>query len=103
MLINAALKKGGQASATANHQLRAGFVVAEMALATVLLIGAGLLTLSFARLLEVNPGFITKNVVTIATQATRGVSPQLYREIETCRRSQPLTAIGRKSGKLAAH
>jgi putative ABC transport system permease protein len=60
-----------------------------MALATVLLIGAGLLTLSFARLLEVNPGFITKNVVTIATQATRGVSPQLYREIETHLRAVP--------------
>ncbi|HXN22647.1 MAG TPA: ABC transporter permease [Candidatus Dormibacteraeota bacterium] len=87
--VNAALKEGGQASATANHRLRAGFVVCQMALATVLLIGAGLLALSFGRLLEVNPGFITKNVVTIATQAARGVSPQLYREIETHLRAVP--------------
>jgi predicted permease len=44
--------------------VRRGLVVAQVALAFVLLIGAGLLLASFERLLSVDPGFIAENVVT---------------------------------------
>lgn len=87
--VNEALKAGGRSSGEANPRLRAAFLVSEIALATVLLTGAGLLARSFKHLLEMSPGFITKNVVTISTQAARGVSLELYREIETHLRAVP--------------
>ncbi|HEY7636014.1 MAG TPA: ABC transporter permease [Gemmatimonadales bacterium] len=60
------LRDGSRAAAgsPAVGGARRGLVVAEVAIAVVLLSGAGLLLRSFARLLQVNPGFRVDNVLT---------------------------------------
>jgi putative ABC transport system permease protein len=59
-----ALKSGGRTGSAARQRLRSGLVVAEAALALVLLVMAGLFLRSFARLQAVNPGFDPQGVMT---------------------------------------
>jgi predicted permease len=54
----------GSTASGARRRARAGLVVAEVALAVTLTIGAGLLLRSFSSLLSVNPGFEADNVLT---------------------------------------
>src|SRR5437762_5126799 len=63
--LTEALKEGGRSSTqgTGRNHLRNGLVIAEVALALVLLSGAGLLMKSFARLQNVNPGFNPRNAL----------------------------------------
>jgi putative ABC transport system permease protein len=61
--IQDSLTQGGRAATSgfAGRRLRNSIVVSEIALALVLLIGTGLLLRSFSRLLDVDPGFGTRN------------------------------------------
>jgi putative ABC transport system permease protein len=61
-----ALKEGGRTgSATRGGRARHALVVIEMALALVLLVGAGLLVRSFMTLMRVDPGFDPSRTVTM--------------------------------------
>jgi putative ABC transport system permease protein len=65
------------AARTRGHRVQRGLVVVQVALALVLLIGAGLLTNSLMRLMTVDPGFDPRNVlvVHIAPAADRYTDP----------------------------
>jgi predicted permease len=58
------LKEGGRAIATGKRHSRNLLVVSEVALGFVLLMGAGLMTQTFAGLLRVDPGFAPTSVLT---------------------------------------
>ncbi len=54
----------GMSGSRRHRRLRSALVIAEVALAVVLVVGAGLLTRSFASLLRVDPGFRPDSVLT---------------------------------------
>ena len=58
-----ALKDGGRGSTGTHHRALATFVVVEMAIALVLLNGAGLMIRTLVRLWSVDPGFNAHNVL----------------------------------------
>jgi putative ABC transport system permease protein len=68
--LNETLKEGGRSASSGlrSHRLRDLFVVAEVALALVLLIGSGLMVRSFTRLRSVDPGFDATNLLTVKLQ-----------------------------------
>jgi predicted permease len=62
--LNDTLKQGGRGTTGSRHGMQTVFVVAEMALALVLLIGAGLMVRSLSHLWRTNPGFDPHNAIT---------------------------------------
>lgn len=65
--VNTFLKEGGAAGlGTGRYRLLAALVVSEVALALVLLVGAGLMIRSFQQLQKVDPGFDTGNLLVTA-------------------------------------
>jgi putative ABC transport system permease protein len=64
--VNDSLKEGAKGTAgNRGGRIGSALVVCEVALALVLMIGAGLLLKSFARMLDVNPGFDADRLLTM--------------------------------------
>jgi putative ABC transport system permease protein len=65
--LTAVLKSSSRSSTTGagSHRVRSALVIAEVAVAMVLLVGAGLFIGSFARLMRVDPGFDYRQVLVV--------------------------------------
>ncbi len=92
--LHAQLKEGGRGSSGTRHRLQRSLVVAEMAMAFVLLMGAGLLIRTLARIWSVDPGFDAHNILTFSygfppamntasADAVRAACRQLDHELES--------------------
>ena len=73
--LNEVLKQATRASSGARPRLRNGLAAAELALATILLIGAGLLAQSLLRLQHVNLGFQPDRMLTFQISLPRTKYP----------------------------
>ena len=97
--IAGALKDGAAVSASASGRLRAGLVVAEIAAAVMLLVGAGLLARTFAELRRVDVGFDTSNLLVLritpdaARYRTDAQTTDYYRRVLNSLREVPAIRV----------
>jgi putative ABC transport system permease protein len=89
------LKQGGRGGSVRTNHTRSLLVVVEIALALVLLVGAGLLLQSFLRLQQVALGFDPHNVLTfnVAMSVDRTTSPPQIADFYRLRGQQPRRAF----------
>ncbi|HEY2164902.1 MAG TPA: ABC transporter permease [Gemmatimonadaceae bacterium] len=73
--VRASLAESGQAATSPRAALRSTIVILELALALVLLVGAGLMTRSFLRMRAVNVGFNPEHVVTFTVDLPQARYP----------------------------
>ena len=66
------LKESGRGSSGARHRLQGAFVAVEVAMALVLLVGAGLMVRSLAALWRVDPGFNPSHAITFTLSLPAG-------------------------------
>jgi putative ABC transport system permease protein len=87
--LSTALKDGGRSAtgASGRHHLRSALVVSEVALAVVLVVGAGLFAASFTKLVKVEPGFDYHHVLAVQV----GVRWQPGNADETNRKGEAYT------------
>ena len=98
------LKEGGRGSSGARHRAQSVFIVVEMAMAVVLLIGAGLMIRTLSALGNVNPGFDARNVLTFAISSTsnsaatadqlRAMYRETLRQLEGVRGVETVSMMG---------
>ena len=84
--VRHALNEGGRSGSDGRRRLRGALVAAEVALAVVLTIGAGLLGRSFLAVLDVDPGFRADHLLTMQVNAplrhdTNAKRVAFYREL----------------------
>jgi putative ABC transport system permease protein len=99
--VQSALKEGGNSGQSPRgNRLRSALVVAEIAAALVLLIGAGLLIKSFRQLLSTDPGLKPENVITMGLT----LPPSLYptHQSRALFFQQALEKVGESPGVEAA-
>jgi putative ABC transport system permease protein len=102
--LNEVLKQATRASSGARPRLRNGLAAAELALATILLIGAGLLAQSLLRLQHVSLGFQPDRLLTFQLSPPRTKYPaeksiSFYRQLlETLRATAGVRAAAASSG-----
>ena len=100
--VNTGLKEGGRSASSSRSQqrLRNAFVVGELAVALVLLVGAGLLVKTFWKLRNVEPGFNPNHLLTMRVE----LPETRYKEVEpqTRFRTQALANINSLPGTQAA-
>jgi putative ABC transport system permease protein len=77
--LHTGLKEAGRGSSThaATNRLRSALVVAQVALALVLLVGAGLLGKSFMRVMQVAPGFRPDSTVAMSISLQKSDAQQV--------------------------
>jgi putative ABC transport system permease protein len=97
--VNAALKEGAGGSGAGFHgqrksSLRSLLIIGEMAIALVLLSGAGLMINSLLRLQSVNLGFLPENLLQMTVYA-RDAKPEFYEQVVA--RVQALPGVERVS------
>jgi putative ABC transport system permease protein len=96
--LNESARGGGESRA--RKRLRDLFVVCEIALSLVLLVGAGLLVSSFLRLREVNPGFDAQDVSTTNLSLAEAKYPDAEKQARAF--SEILGRVGSTPGIEAA-
>jgi predicted permease len=72
--VQSTLRSGGRSIGSANNRTQDSLVVFQMALALVLLIGAGLMIRSMVKLSNVDPGFRSRGVLTFGLEAPPAMS-----------------------------
>ena len=98
------LNEGGRGAAGSRQRAHGIFVVVEMALAPVLLIGAGLMLRSLMQLWHVNPGFNPQNVLTFGfslSPSTLKTAPDSIRASFRSAESAIASAPGVQSASLS--
>jgi predicted permease len=65
--VHETLKEGGRGGSGTRHRTQSVFVVVEVAMALVLLVGAGLMIRSLVALAKIDPGFDPRNVLSFST------------------------------------
>jgi putative ABC transport system permease protein len=79
--LNETLREGGRGIAGGVKRVRGLLVMSEIALAVMLLVGAGLMLKSFQKLTDISPGFNTENLLTMSVGLQVARYPDSARQV----------------------